>query len=121
MAVSFFGGMPATVALAPHRRQRALRSKARLASVFHGVVLLAILLFLAPLATRIPLAVLGGGILMVVAYRMVRSHAARTILQSTRSDAFVLLLTMGVTIVFGLILRCRGRDDRNRIPLRRTG
>jgi SulP family sulfate permease len=45
-----------------------------------------------------------GGILMVVAVRMVESHAARTILRATRSDAFVLLLTMGVTIVFDLIL-----------------
>lgn len=103
VAVGFFGGMPATGALARTAVNVRSGAKTRLASVFHGVVLLAILLFLAPLATRIPLAVLGG-ILMVVAYRMVESHAARTILRSTRSDAFVLVLTMGVTIVFDLIL-----------------
>ena len=103
VAVGFFGGMPATGALARTAVNVRSGAKTRLASVFHGVVLLAIVLFLAPLAAKIPLAVLGG-ILMVVSVRMVESHAARTILRSTRSDAFVLLLTMGVTIVFDLIL-----------------
>ncbi|MBI5157573.1 MAG: SulP family inorganic anion transporter [Acidimicrobiia bacterium] len=103
VAVGFFGGMPATGALARTAVNVRSGARTRLAAVFHGVVLLGILLFLAPLATKIPLAVLGG-ILMVVAIRMVESHAARTILRSTRSDAFVLLLTMGVTIVFDLIL-----------------
>jgi SulP family sulfate permease len=103
VAVGFFGGMPATGALARTAVNVRSGAKTRIAAAFHGVVLLAILLFLAPLATEIPLAVLGG-ILMVVAVRMVESHAARTILRSTRSDAFVLLLTMGVTIVFDLIL-----------------
>ena len=103
VAVGFFGGMPATGALARTAVNVRSGAKTRIAAAFHGVVLLGILLFLAPLATEIPLAVLGG-ILMVVAVRMVESHAARTILRSTRSDAFVLLLTMGVTVVFDLIL-----------------
>lgn len=103
VAVGFFGGMPATGALARTAVNVRSGAKTRLASATHGIVLLGILLFAAPLATRIPLAVLGG-ILLVVAVRMVESHAARTILRSTRSDAFVLVLTMGVTIVFDLIL-----------------
>ena len=103
VAVGFFGGMPATGALARTAVNVRSGAQTRLASALHGVVLAAILLFLAPLARRIPLAVLGG-ILMVVAARMVESHAARTILRATRADAFVLLLTMLVTIVFDLIL-----------------
>ncbi len=103
VAVGFFGGMPATGALARTAVNVRSGAQTRLAAAFHAVVLVAILLFLAPLATRIPLAVLGG-ILMVVAVRMVESHAARTILRATRSDAFVLVLTMGVTILFDLIL-----------------
>ncbi len=103
VAVGFFGGMPATGALARTAVNVRSGAKTRIAAVTHGLVLLMILLFLAPLATRIPLAVLGG-ILMVVAVRMVESHAARTILRATRADAFVLVLTMGVTILFDLIL-----------------
>jgi SulP family sulfate permease len=74
-----------------------------LAAVFHGVLIMVIVLFLAPLASSIPLAVLAG-ILMVVAARMAESEAVRVILRSTKSDAFVLVLTMVVTIVFDLIL-----------------
>jgi SulP family sulfate permease len=103
VAVGFFGGMPATGALARTAVNVRSGAQTRLAAAFHGVVLVGILVFLAPLATRIPLAVLGG-ILMVVAVRMVESHAARTIMRATRSDAFVLLLTMGVTVLFDLIL-----------------
>ncbi|MFA5552369.1 MAG: STAS domain-containing protein, partial [Trueperaceae bacterium] len=77
--------------------------RTRLAAVIHGLVLLLIILFLAPLASRIPLAVLGG-ILMVVAVRMVEREAFRLIVRSTKSDTFVLLLTMLVTILFDLIL-----------------
>jgi len=41
---------------------------------------------------------------MVVAVRMVEREAASLIMRSTKSDAFVLLLTMVVTIFFDLIL-----------------
>src|SRR5690606_24639710 len=77
--------------------------RTRLASIVHGLTLLLIILFLAPLAAQVPLAVLGG-ILMVVAVRMVERQAAALILRSTKSDAFVLLLTMVITIFFDLIL-----------------
>ena len=103
IAVGFFGGMPATGALARTAVNVRSGARTRVAAAVHGLVLLLIVVFLAPMATRIPLAILGG-ILVVVAVRMVESHAARTILRATRSDAFVLLLTMGVTIVFDLIL-----------------
>lgn len=103
VAAGMFGGMPATGALARTAVNLRSGARTRMASIVHGVALGVIVLFLAPFASRIPLAVLGG-ILMVVAIRMVESHAARTILRATRSDAFVLVLTMGVTIVFDLIL-----------------
>src|SRR5690606_12856225 len=78
-------------------------ARTRLAAMFHALTLLLVILFLAPLASRIPLAVLGG-ILMVVALRMVEARASRMILRSTKSDAFVMVLTMVVTIAFDLIL-----------------
>jgi len=45
-----------------------------------------------------------GGILMVVAVRMVEHHASVLILRSTKSDAFVMLLTLVITVLFDLIL-----------------
>lgn len=103
IASSLFGGMPATGALARTAVNVRSGARTRLAAVLHGVLIMVIVLFLAPLASSIPLAVLAG-ILMVVAVRMAESEAVRVILRSTKADAFVLVLTMAVTIVFDLIL-----------------
>ena len=103
VASSLFGGMPATGALARTAVNIRSGARTRVASAFHGLVLLAVVFFLAPWATRIPLAVLSG-ILVVVAWRMVESEAIRTIIRSTRGDAVVFVLTMGVTIVVDLIM-----------------
>lgn len=103
IAAGLFGGLPSTAALARTAVNVRSGARTRLASIVHGLTLLVVILFLAPLAGRIPLAVLGG-ILMVVAVRMVEREAASLILRSTKSDAFVLVLTMLVTIFFDLIL-----------------
>lgn len=103
VAVGFFGGMPATGALARTAVNVRSGARTRLAAIVHGIALAVITLFLAPLASRIPLAVLGG-ILLVVAVRMAEVHATRTIFKATRSEAAVLAITMFVTIVFDLIL-----------------
>ncbi|MBK5268770.1 MAG: SulP family inorganic anion transporter [Acidimicrobiia bacterium] len=103
IASSLFGGMPATGALARTAVNVRSGARTRLAAVLHGVLIMVIVLFLAPLASSIPLAVLAG-ILMVVAVRMAESEAVRIIFRSTKSDAFVLVLTMVVTVVFDLIL-----------------
>ncbi|HLU82431.1 MAG TPA: SulP family inorganic anion transporter [Trueperaceae bacterium] len=103
IAAGLFGGLPATAALARTAVNVRSGARTRLAAMFHALTLLLVILFLAPLASRIPLAVLGG-ILMVVALRMVEARASRMILRSTKSDAFVMVLTMVVTIAFDLIL-----------------
>jgi len=103
VAAGLFGGLPATAALARTAVNVRSGARTRLAAMVHAVTLLVIVLFLAPLAARVPLAVLGG-ILMVVAVRMVERHASVLIFRSTKSDAFVMLLTLVVTVLFDLIL-----------------
>lgn len=103
IATSFVGGIPATAALARTAVNVRSGARTRLAAIIHGLTLFAIAWFLAPLAAQIPLAVLAG-ILLVVAFRMIERHAWRLILRSTRSDMFVLVLTMVVTVLFDLIL-----------------
>lgn len=103
VAAALFGGIPATAALARTAVNVRSGARTRLASIVHGLAVLAIVLFLAPLSARIPLAVLGG-ILVVVAMRMVERQAARLIWRSTKSDAFVMVLTTVVTVAFDLIL-----------------
>jgi sulfate permease, SulP family len=72
------GGIPATAALARTAVNVRSGARTRLAAIVHGLVLAAIVLALAPLATRIPLAALAG-ILMVVAANMIEVHEFREI------------------------------------------
>lgn len=103
LGAALVGGIPATAALARTAVNVRSGARTRLAAIAHGIVLAAIVLAAAPLAARVPLAALAG-ILVVVAVRMVEGHALRLILRSTKSDAFVLFLTMAITILFDLIL-----------------
>src|SRR5690606_36537512 len=103
IAAGLCGGIPATAALARTAVNVRSGARTRLAAMVHALTLLVIVLFLAPLASRVPLAVLGG-ILMVVAVRMVERHVSVLVMRSTKSDAFVMLLTLVVTVLFDLIL-----------------
>jgi len=106
-----FGGLPATGAIA--RTATNIRSGARtpVAGMIHSLTLLAILLFAAPLASRIPLVVLAG-ILMVVSYNMGEWAETGKILRLSKSDISVWLATFALTVFadltvaveFGMIL-----------------
>jgi SulP family sulfate permease len=98
-----FGGIPATGAIA--RTAVGVRSGAqtRLTGMIHALFLLLVVLSLGPQARAIPLAALAG-ILMVTAVRMVEWEAVRAILRSTKSDLSTMLVTMGVTVAFDLVL-----------------
>lgn len=69
MIIPFFGGVPATAAIA--RTSVAIKSNGvtRLTSIVHAVALLLSALLMAPLIGRVPLAALGG-VLLVTAWRM---------------------------------------------------
>jgi SulP family sulfate permease len=69
LIIPFFGGVPATAAIA--RTSVAIKSGAatRLTSIIHSLALLLSALALAPLISHVPLAALGG-VLLVTAWRM---------------------------------------------------
>jgi SulP family sulfate permease len=102
LASAAFGGMPATGAIARTAVNARAGARTRLAAVVHSITLLVVVLFAGSLVARIPLAALAG-VLMVTAVRMVDAHNVRAVLQSTRSDAAVLVLTATATVVFDLI------------------
>jgi sulfate permease, SulP family len=103
IAAGLFGGMPATGAIARTAVNVRSGAKSRLAAVVHAVVLLAIVYLASGMVSRIPLAALGG-VLMVTATRMVSRRTAAAILRSTRSDAAVFILTAIITVAFDLIV-----------------
>ncbi|MER3443654.1 MAG: hypothetical protein C4342_04780 [Armatimonadota bacterium] len=98
-----FGGIPATGAIARTAVNVRSGGQTRLAGVLHALFLLMVVLSLGPLARGIPLAALAG-ILMLTATRMVEWEAVRAILRSTKSDLSTMLVTMGVTVAFDLVL-----------------
>ena len=92
-----FGGLPATGAIA--RTATNIRSGARtpIAGMTHAVTLLLILLFAAPLARHIPLAILGG-ILMIVAYDMGEWREIPEVVKLGPAEAAVWFITFFLTV-----------------------
>lgn len=103
MVVPFFGGIPATGAIARTAVNVRAGGKTRVSGVIHGIALALIILIFAPYAAQIPLAALAG-ILMVTSMRMIEWEAIGLLLRATYSDLAVMLLTWSVTIIFDLVL-----------------
>src|SRR5699024_7137817 len=103
LAAGFFGGMPATGAIA--RTAVNVRSGAhtRMASIIHALVLLGVVLFASTIVSRIPLAALSG-VLMMTAARMVSPAIMRRVFRSGRGSAITYLVTLLVTVVFDLVI-----------------
>lgn len=97
----FFGGIPATGAIA--RTATNVRSGANspVSGMVHALTLLLIVLIAAPLARNIPLATLAA-ILMVVAFNMGEWEAFKTLRKYPASDSAVLLISFALTVVFDL-------------------
>ena len=102
LVVPFFGGVPATAAIARTAVNARAGASSRLSAITHSVVLLAVVLSLGPLVGYIPLAALAG-VLLATTIQMVHVGSVRALLRSTRSDAVVLVLTFAVTVLVDLV------------------
>ena len=104
MLIPFFGGVPATAAIA--RTSVAIKSggQTRLTGIFHALFLLASMFILGPVMSKLPLAALAG-VLMVTAWRMNEWHSIRYIFNKKfKSAIFQFLVTMMATVVFDLTI-----------------
>ena len=103
LVVPFFGGLPATGAVARTMTNINNGGITPIAGIIHSIVLLLILLFLGGLTMHIPMACLAG-ILIVVSYNMSEWRTFLSIAKQSRSTMAILLTTFGLTIVFGLTI-----------------
>lgn len=104
LVVPLFGGFAATGAIA--RTATNIRNGATgpLAGIVHAVTLVLIILFLAPLASNIPLCALAA-ILFVVAYNMSElKHFKRMLQRAPRADIAILLVTFTLTVFSDLVI-----------------
>lgn len=100
--IPFFGGVPATAAIA--RTSVAIKSgcETRVAGIFHAVVLLLSMFVLAPVMSAIPLSALAG-VLIVTAWRMNDWSNIHYIFDNKfKSGMAKFAITMGATVALDL-------------------
>jgi SulP family sulfate permease len=101
IASPFFGGIPATGAIARTATNVRNGGRSPIAGIVHAATLLVILVVAGTWASLIPMATLAG-ILVVVAYNMSEWHVFVRLLRGPRSDALVLLTTFFLTVAIDL-------------------
>ncbi|QFG29123.1 STAS domain-containing protein [Pseudomonas umsongensis] len=104
LVTPLFGGFAATGAIARTATNIRNGGTSPLAGITHAVTLVLIVLFLAPLASNIPLCALAA-ILFVVAYNMSElKHFKRMVQRAPRADVSILLITFCLTVFSDLVI-----------------
>jgi SulP family sulfate permease len=102
VAAGLFGGMPATGAIARTAVNVRAGAKTRVAAVTHALVIVTVILVASPIVTRIPLAVLGG-VLVMTAIKMVDHTRVLSVITVHASEAVVFVLTAVITVAVNLV------------------
>lgn len=97
----FFGGIPATGAIARTATNVRNNGRTPIAGIVHAVTLLLIMLFFGKWAVLIPMPCLAG-ILIVVAYNMSEMKSFFSILRGSKYDVFILVSTFILTVFVDL-------------------
>jgi len=100
----FFGGIPATGAIARTATNFRFGGRTPVAAMVHALTILAAMLVLAPLLRHLPMASLAA-LLLLVAWNMSEAeHFAHTVRVAPRSDVAVLLTCFALTVVFDMVI-----------------
>ena len=97
----FFGGIPATGAIARTATNIKNGGRTPIAGIVHALVLLLIMLFLIDYAKLIPMSILAG-ILIVVSFNMSEYRSFISILRGSPYDYIILLTTFILTVLVDL-------------------
>jgi carbonic anhydrase len=98
IVVSLFGGIPMTGVIARSAVNVKSGAKTRRASIIHAIVILVTVFFAAPLIAKIPVAALAA-VLISVAISMINYQEFSSLLQTSRSEALIYLVTF-LMIIF---------------------
>jgi SulP family sulfate permease len=99
----FFGGLPATGAIARTSANINNGGRTPIAGMICAATLLAIVLLGARWAVHIPMAAMSA-VLIAVAIRMGEWHELSRLRKMPRSDSLVLLTTFALTVIFDLVV-----------------
>lgn len=104
IATPLFGGFAATGAIARTATNIRNGGTSPLSGITHSVTLILVILFFAPLASHVPLAVLAA-ILFIVAYGMSElKHFRHMIRTAPRADVAILMITFSLTLFADLVV-----------------
>lgn len=100
----FFGGIPATGAIARTATNIRYGARSPIAAMIHAATVLAAVVALAPLLGYLPMSAMAA-LLLVVAWNMSEfRHLLHTLRVAPRSDAFVLLACFAMTVLVDMIV-----------------
>lgn len=121
LASSLFGGMPATGAIARTATNIRAGGKTPVAGLIHALTIMVVMLFASRLVGYMAMPALAG-LLILTAWNMSEPHKWRSYTTGPKSDVFLLLLTLvltvladltvaiGIGVALGLALRLQRRD-----------
>jgi len=101
MVVPFFAGLPVTGVIARTSTNIRAGGRTPIAGLVHAAAILVIMLAAAPLVIHIPMAALAG-VLLAVCWGMAELRHWPHILRAGRSDAFLLPVAFGLTVLVDL-------------------
>lgn len=99
----FFGGIPATGAIARTMTNINNGGRTPVAGIIHALVLLLVVLFLGDLTRHIPMACLAG-VLVIVAYNMSEWRMFISLVKQSKDTRAILLTTFLLTVIFDLTI-----------------
>ena len=100
----FFGGFASTGAIARTATNIRNGGNSPLSGIVHSITLILVILFLAPYASNVPLAVLAA-ILFIVAWNMSEAkHFIRMLYRAPHADVVILLVTFFLTVFVDLVV-----------------
>jgi sulfate permease, SulP family len=99
----FFGGLPATGAIARTSANVNNGGRSPVSGIVHSITLLGIILLFSKWAAYVPMAAMSA-VLVFVALRMGEWHEMKRLRLMPRSDAVVLVTTFALTVIFDLVV-----------------
>jgi len=100
----FFGGIPATGALARTATNINAGAQSPFAAVIHALFVLTCTLALAPLVGYLPMAAMGALLLLVARNMSEARHFGHLLRVAPRSDVIVLVTCFGLTVLFDMVI-----------------
>jgi SulP family sulfate permease len=97
----FFGGIPATAAIARTATNIKSGAQTPIAGMIHAITIFLVMILFAPIVGHIPLAALAA-VLVVVAWNMSEAQHFYQLLKAPRSDVLILLAAFLLTVLVDL-------------------